>query len=81
MSSKKDKKAAKKLKLEEDQPEVDPPDTPGPSLDRSIITPTMIIPLRIIHRSVQIQLERRILTRKNEIENQRKWSYSRQLIR
>ena len=34
MSSKKDKKAAKKAKLEEDQPEVDQPGTPGPNLDR-----------------------------------------------
>ena len=33
MSSKKDKKAAKKLKVDKNQPEVDPPDTPGPSLD------------------------------------------------
>ena len=39
MSSKKDKKAAKKAKLEEDQPEVDQPDTPGPILDRKLEFP------------------------------------------
>jgi hypothetical protein len=39
MSSKKDKKAAKKAKLEEDQPEVDQPGTPGPSLDRKLEFP------------------------------------------
>ena len=39
MSSKKDKKAAKKLKVDENQPEVDPPDTPGPSLDRKLEFP------------------------------------------